>query len=54
MLTLVIVRIRWVVHVARMAQKWHAYVVLVENPKKYSNSGCESNIKLDLKEIGWE
>jgi hypothetical protein len=50
---------RWVGHVARTGEKRHAYRILVENeegkrPLKRPRHRWVDNIKMDLREIGWD
>jgi hypothetical protein len=52
-------RMRWVGHVARMGEKRNAYRILVENPEGKRPLGRPrrrwvDNIKINLKEIGWD
>jgi hypothetical protein len=52
-------RIRLAGHVARMEQNRNAYRILVRKPKGKRPLGrprrrCVGNIKMDLKEIGWD
>jgi hypothetical protein len=52
-------RMRWAGHVARMGEKWNAYRILVGTPEGKRPLGrprrrCVDNIKMDLKEIGWD
>ena len=51
-------RIRWAVHVARMAERRVIYIVLVGKPKVnrplgIPRHGWENNIKMDLQEVGY-
>ena len=51
-------RIRWAVHVARMAERRVIYIVLVGKPKGnrplgIPRHGRENNIKMDLQEVGY-
>jgi hypothetical protein len=51
-------RMRWAGHVARMGEKRNAYRILVEKPegrRLLERSICkwEDNIKMDLRETGW-
>jgi hypothetical protein len=50
---------RWAGHVARMGEKRNAYKILVGKPEGKRPLGRRSrrwvdNIKMDLREIGWE
>jgi hypothetical protein len=50
---------RWAEHVARMGAKWNASRILVGNPEGKRPLGrrrrrCVDNIKMDLREIGWD
>jgi hypothetical protein len=52
-------RIRWAGHVARMGEKRNAYRILVEKPEGKRPLGrpkrrCVDNIKMDLRDIGWD
>jgi hypothetical protein len=52
-------RMRWAGHVARMGEKMNAYRILVVNPDGKSPLGRSrrrwvDNIKMDLREIGWD
>jgi hypothetical protein len=52
-------RIRWTGHVARMGEKRKAKRILVGNPEGKRPLGrprrrCLNNIKMDLREIGWD
>jgi hypothetical protein len=52
-------RKRWVGHVARMGEKRKAYKLLVGKPERRTPLGrprhtWEDNIKMDLREIGWD
>jgi hypothetical protein len=52
-------RMRWAGHVARMGEKRDAYRILLGNPEGKRPLGrprCRwvSNIKMDLREIGWD
>jgi hypothetical protein len=52
-------RMRWAGHVARMVVKWNAYRILVGKPDGKRPLGGPrhrwvDNIKLDLREIGWD
>jgi hypothetical protein len=52
-------RMRWAGHVARMGEKGNAYRILVGNPEGKRPLGRPrrrwvDNIKLDLREIGWD
>jgi hypothetical protein len=52
-------RMRWAGHVARMGKKRNAYRILVGNPKGMRPLGRPrrrwvDNIKMDLREIGWD
>jgi hypothetical protein len=44
-------RMRWVGHVARIIT---AYKILVGKPERKRRIGWEDNIKMGLREIGWE
>jgi hypothetical protein len=51
-------RIRWAEHVARMGEKRNAYRILVGKPEGKRRLGRPrrrwvGNIKMDLREIGW-
>jgi hypothetical protein len=55
---IIITKMRWAGHVARIWQKMNTYRILVDKPKGKSPLGrprCrwEDNIKRDLREIGW-
>jgi hypothetical protein len=52
-------RMRWVGHVARMGEKRNAYRILVgmpegKRPLGRSRRRWVGNIKMDLREIGWD
>jgi hypothetical protein len=52
-------RMRWAGHVARMGEKRNAYGILVgmpEGKRPLERSRCRwvDNIKIDLREIGWD
>jgi hypothetical protein len=52
-------RMRWAGHVARMGEKRNAYRVLVGNPEgkrplERPRRRWVDNIKMDLREIGWD
>jgi hypothetical protein len=52
-------RMRWAVHVARMGEKRNAYSILVGKPEGKRPLGRPrsrwvDNIKMDLREIGWD
>jgi hypothetical protein len=52
-------RMRWAGHVARMGEKRNAYRILVGKPEGKRPLGrprCRwvDNIKMDLREIGWD
>jgi hypothetical protein len=52
-------RMRWVGHVARIGEKWNAYRILVGKPEGKRPLGRPrhmwmDNIKMDLREIGWD
>jgi hypothetical protein len=50
-------RMRWAGHIARMGKKMNAYRILVGKPKGKRPLGGPrwvENIKLDLREIGWD
>jgi hypothetical protein len=52
-------RMRWAVHVARMGEKRNAYRILVGKPEGKRQLGRPrrrwvDNIKMDLREIGWD
>jgi hypothetical protein len=52
-------RLRWAGHVARMGQKRNAYKILVGKPEGKRPLGRPrrrwvDNIKMDLREIGWD
>jgi hypothetical protein len=49
---------RWVGHIARMREKRNSYRIFVGNPEEKRPLGrprrkCVDNIKVDLREIGW-
>jgi hypothetical protein len=49
----------WAGHVARMGEKWNAYRVLVGKPEGKRPLGrlrrrWVDNIKMDLREVGWD
>jgi hypothetical protein len=51
--------IRWAGHVARMGEKRNAYRILVGKPERKRplgrrRRGWVDNIKMDLREIGWD
>jgi hypothetical protein len=51
-------RMRWEEHVARMVEKRNAYTILVGKPEIKRPLGRQrrrwvDNIKIDLREIGW-
>jgi hypothetical protein len=51
-------RMRWAGHVERMGETRNAYRILVRNPERKRPLGrprCRwvDNIKMDLREIGW-
>jgi hypothetical protein len=49
-------RMRWAGHVARMGEKMNAYRILMEMPEGKRPLGRRrwvDNIKMDLREIGW-
>jgi hypothetical protein len=50
---------RWAGHVARIGEKLNAYRILVGKPECKRPLGrprrrCVDNIKMDLREIGWD
>jgi hypothetical protein len=50
---------RWAGHVARMGEKRNAYRIMVEKPEgkrplERPRRGWVDNIKMDLREIGWD
>jgi hypothetical protein len=50
---------RWAGHVARMGEKRNAYRILVEKPEgkrplRRPRRRWMDNIKIDLREIGWD
>jgi hypothetical protein len=52
-------RLRWAGHVARMGERRGAYRALVGKPERRKPLGrprrrWEYNIKMDLREVGWE
>jgi hypothetical protein len=52
-------RMRWAEHVARMGEKRNAYRILVGKPEGKTPLGRPrhrwvDNIKIDLREIGWD
>jgi hypothetical protein len=52
-------RMRWAGHVARMGEKSNAYRILVGKPEGKRPLGSirrmwENNIKIDLRETGWD
>jgi hypothetical protein len=52
-------RMRWAGHVARMGEKRNAYRILVRKPEGRRPLGRQrrrwmDNIKIDLREIGWD
>jgi hypothetical protein len=52
-------RLRWVGHVARMGENRNACRILVGNPERRRPLGRPrrkwvENIKMDLREIGWD
>jgi hypothetical protein len=52
-------RMRWAGHVARMGEKRNTYRILVGNPEGKRPLGRSrhrwvDNIKIDLREIGWD
>jgi hypothetical protein len=52
-------RMRWAGHVARMVARRNAYRILVRNPEGKRSLGRPrrrwvDNIKMDLREIGWD
>jgi hypothetical protein len=52
-------RMRWIGHVARMGEKRNAYRILAGNPEGKRPLGRPrrtwvDNIKIDLREIGWD
>jgi hypothetical protein len=52
-------RMKWVGHVARMVEKRNAYRILVRKPEGKRPLGrprrrWANNIKMDLREIGWD
>jgi hypothetical protein len=54
-----VMRMRWAGHVARMGDKWNAYRILMGKPEGKRPLGrprhrLVRNIKIDLREIGWD
>jgi hypothetical protein len=52
-------RMRWTGHVARMGEKRNVHKILVGKPEgkrplAISRGRCVDNIKMDLREIGWD
>jgi hypothetical protein len=52
-------RMRWAGHVLRMGENRNAYMILVEKPEEKRPLGRPKhrwvdNIKMDLREIGWD
>jgi hypothetical protein len=52
-------RMRWAGNVARIWEKRNAYMILVGKPEGRKPLGsprrrCVDNIKMDLREIGWD
>jgi hypothetical protein len=47
-------RMRWAWHVARMGETRTAYRILVGKPEGRSRRRWVDNIKMDLREIGWD
>jgi hypothetical protein len=52
-------RMRWAGHVARVGEKRNVYRILVEKPERKRPLGRPTrrwveNIKMDLREIGWD
>jgi hypothetical protein len=52
-------RIRWAGHLAQMGERRNAYKILVGNPEEkrpLERPRCKwvDNIKMDLREIGWD
>jgi hypothetical protein len=52
-------RMRWAVHVTRMGEKMNAYRIVVRKPEGKRPLGRPrrrwvDNVKIDLREIGWE
>jgi hypothetical protein len=52
-------RMRWAGHIARMGERRNAYRILVGKPEGRSPLGRPrrmwvNNIKMDLREIGWD
>jgi hypothetical protein len=52
-------RMRWAGHVARMGEKRNAYRILVRKPEEKRPLGRPrrkwvDNVKMDLREIGWD
>jgi hypothetical protein len=52
-------RRRWAGHVARMGEKRNGYRILMGKPEEYRplgrlRRGWVDNIKMDLREIGWD
>jgi hypothetical protein len=45
---------RWAGHVARIGAKRNAYRILVGNPLGRPRRRWVDNIKMDLREIGWD
>jgi hypothetical protein len=47
-------RMRWTGHVARIGEKMNAYRILVGKPEGKRPRRWVDNIKMDLREIGWD
>jgi hypothetical protein len=47
-------RIRWAGHVAQMGEKRNAYRILLGKPEGRPRRRWVNNIKMDIREIGWD
>jgi hypothetical protein len=47
-------RMRWAGHVTRMGEKKNTYRILVGKPEGRRRRKWMNNIKMDLREIGWD
>jgi hypothetical protein len=47
-------RMRWAGHVARIMEKKNAYRILVGKPLERQRRRWVGNIKMNLREIGWD
>jgi hypothetical protein len=47
-------RMRWAVHVARMGRMRKGYKILVGKPEGRHRRRWEGNVRMDLREMGWE